>query len=330
MRVVKSQKTHQYKCLLARRKPEHVSQSQRVGIATMYITIICIPYQIDVSRWGVALGPQAFLDHGLIQLLEAKGHTISIPIWIELPKSERTRDSITNLGNIAKRSSAAISAALKREDSFVLVLEGDCTHAVGAIGGLAKAKGSPGAVWFDAHGDLNTWETTTSGFLGGLPYAVALGWDLDDWRLAAGLEQPVRPEAAALIGASDLDPTEIEALEQHPIFRMDAVEMVQSDVAVKLQAALRTRAHEANGWYQHIDLDIAGPEENPGNLTPAPYWPPRQHIIEAVRVTAQTLPVKVASLAVYNPAGDVNGRGVRFGLDMAMAIVDGASSRTSN
>lgn len=296
----------------------------------MHITIICIPYQIDVTRWGVALGPQAFLGHGLIQLLEAADHTVSNPIWIELPKSERTRDSITNLGNIAKRSSAAIREAFTQQDGLVLVLEGDCTHAVGAIGGLAQAKGSPGVVWFDAHGDLNTWETTTSGFLGGLPYTVALGWDLDDWRLAAGLEQPVRPEAAALIGASDLDPAEIEALELHPILRMDAVEMVQPGVAKRLETALRTRATEANAWYLHIDLDVAGPEENPGNLTPAPLWPPRQHIIEAARATAQTVQVKVASLAVYNPAGDVNGRGARFGLDMAMAIVEGVASRTSD
>jgi arginase len=290
------------------------------------INIICIPYQIDVTRWGVALGPQAFLDHGLIQLLETKGHTVSNPIWIELPKSERTRDSITNLGNIAKRSSAAIREALAQEDSFILVLAGDCTHAVGAIGGLAQAKGSPGVVWFDAHGDLNTMETTTSGFLGGLPYAVALGWDLDDWRQAAGLEQPVRAEAAALIGASDLDPAEIEALQLHPILRMDAVEMVQPEVAKRLKSALRPRATKAKAWYMHIDLDVAGPEENPGNLTPAPHWPPRQHIIEAARATAQTVPVKVASLAVYNPTGDVSGRGARFGLDMAMAIVEGVVS----
>jgi arginase family enzyme len=247
----------------------------------MHITIICIPYQIDVARWGCAAGPQAFLDHGLIQLLEAKGHAVSNPIWIELPKSERTRDSVTNLGNIAKRTSAAVSAALKHEDSFVLVLEGDCTH------------------------------------------AVALGWDLDDWRLAAGLEKPVRPEAAALIGASDLDPAEVEALQRQPILRMDAVEIVQPDAAKRLQAALRPRANEAKAWYLHIDLDVAGPEEVPGGLTPAPHWPPRQHIIEAARAAAQTVPIKVASLAVYNPAGDVNGRGANFGLDMAMAIVEG-------
>jgi arginase len=291
----------------------------------LQITIVCIPYQIDVTRWGCALGPQSFLDHGLLQQLQAKGHTVSNPIWTELPKSERTRDSVTNLGNIAKRTSAAVSAALKQEDSFVLVLEGDCTHAVGAIGGLAQAKGSPGVVWFDAHGDLNTMETTTSGFLGGLPYAVALGWDLDDWRLAAGLEQPVRPEAAALIGASDLDPAEVEALQHHPILRMDAVVMMKPGVAERVQTALRPRANEAQAWYMHIDLDVAGPEENPGNLTPAPHWPPRQHIIDAARAAAQTVSVKVASLAVYNPAGDANGRGVPFGLDMAMAIVEGVA-----
>jgi len=291
----------------------------------MHITTICVPYQIDVARWGYALGPQAFLDHGLIQLLQAKGHRLLNPVWIELPKSERTRDSVSNLGYIAKRTSDAVSAALRQKDDLVLVLEGDCTHAVGAIGGLSQAKGSPGVVWFDAHGDLNTMETTTSGFWGGMPYAVALGWDLEDWRLAAGLEQPVRPEAAALIGASDLDSAEVEALQRHPILRMDAVEMMQPGVAERVQAALQPRANEAQAWYLHIDLDVAGPEEVPGGLTPAPHWPPRQHIIDAARAAAQTIPVKVASLAVYNPAGDVNGRGVRFGLDIAMAIVEGVA-----
>ncbi|TMD62640.1 MAG: hypothetical protein E6I91_15255 [Chloroflexi bacterium] len=182
----------------------------------MHITIICIPYQVDVTCWGCANGPRAFLDHGLLPLLEAKGHTISPPIWIELPKAERTRDSVTNLGRIAQRTAVAVREALEKDNSFVLVLEGDCTHAVGPLGGLAQAKGNPGVVWFDAHGDLNTMETTTSGFLGGMPYAVALGLGLDDWRQAAGLEQPVRSEAAALIGTSDLDAAEVEVLQRHP------------------------------------------------------------------------------------------------------------------
>src|SRR2546421_10543899 len=288
----------------------------------MHITIICIPYQIDVTRWGIALGPQSFLDHGLIQLLEAKGHIVSNPTWIELPKSERTRDSVTNLGNIAKRTSAAVSAALSQHDSFVLVLAGDCTHAVGAIGGLAQAKGEPGVVWFDAHGDLNTWETTTTGFLGGMPYAVALGWDLEDWRLAAALEPAVRPEAAALIGTSDLDAAEIEVLQQHPILHIDASQMMQRGVAERVQSALRPRSAEARGWYLHLDLVVAGPEEVPGGMTPTPYWPPRHHLIEAVGAATRSVATHVLGLAVYNPAQDSDGRGARLGLDMAMNVIN--------
>jgi len=286
------------------------------------ITIVCVPFQMDITRWGCARGPQAFLDQGLVQQLQARGHQVLAPVWIELPNSERTRDTVTNLGHIARRTAAVVSEALRRNNSFVLVLEGDCTHALGAIGGLAQAQWTPGVVWFDAHGDLNTMETTTSGYWGGMPYAVALGWDLDDWRVAAGLEPPVRPEAAALIGASDLDPGEIEALQRHSIMRLDAVDMVEPGVAERIQALLTPNADEATAWYLHIDLDVAGPEEAPGGMTPAPYWPPRQNLVEAVVATVQSVPVKVASLATYNPSGDVNGRAGRFGLDMALAIID--------
>jgi arginase len=285
------------------------------------ISLVCVPYQGDVTRWGYALGPQAFLDHGLVALLEERGHQVSSPLWIELPREERTRDSVTNLGRIARRTAAAVRAALQ-QGNFVLVLEGDCTHAPGAIGGLAQAYKRPGVVWFDAHGDLNTMATTTSGFLGGLPYAVALGWDLDDWRLAAGLEPPVRSEAAALIGTSDLDAAEVEALRTHPILHLPANDLLASGVAERVQQRLAPRAGEADGWYVHLDLDVGGPEESPGGLTPAPFWVPRAHLIEAVGAATRSVPVKAASLAVYNPASDSDGRGYRFGFDMALAVIE--------
>jgi arginase len=228
---------------------------------------------------------------------------------------------VTNLGRLARRTAAAVSAALRRGD-FVLALLGDCTHALGPIGGLAHVFGRPGVAWFDAHGDLNTTATTTSGFLGGLPYAVALGWDLDDWRLAAGLEPPVGAEAAALIGTSDLDAAEVEALRHHPILHLAAGDLLEPGVAGRVQPQLAARAGKANAWYVHLDLDVGGPDESPGGLTPAPLWAPRAHLIEAVGATTQALPVKVASLAVYNPAGDQDGRGYQFGCDMAMAVID--------
>jgi arginase len=287
----------------------------------MDISVICVPYQNDVARWGTANGPKAFLEHGLVGLIEQRGHHVREPQWIELPRSERTRDSITNLGRIARRTSAVVNTAIRQGD-FALVLSGDCTHSLGPIGGVAQACGAAGVAWFDAHGDMNTMATTTSGLLGGLPYGVALGWDLDDWRLAAGLEQPVRPQAAALIGTSDLDPAEVEALRTHPILHLDAGFLKESGVAKRVHQALHARASMAPGWYLHIDLDVGGPKALPGGLTPAPSWPPRANLIKAVGAATQAVPVRAATVAVYNPSTDQQNRGLRFGLDMAMAVME--------
>lgn len=297
----------------------------------MRIALVAVPYQMDMARWGYALGPQAFLDAGLAAQLVERGHTPGEPVWIELPREERTRDSVTNLARIAARTAEAVRAALSGGADLALVLEGDCTHAVGAIGGLAQTdveRGAPGVAWIDAHGDLNTMATTTSGYLGGMPYAVALGWDLDDWRTLAGVEPPVRAEAAALLGASDLDPAEIEALARHPILRLDASDLMGAEAGERVARGLAARAHEAARWYLHLDVDVAGPDTVPGGMTPAPHWPPRARLLEVASVAAASVPVRVIGLATYNPAGDPDGRGARFGIEMTLAMVEGVARRS--
>lgn len=287
----------------------------------MDIAIICVPYQNDIARWGVARGPQAYLDAGLVDALRATGHQILEPVWIELPRSERTRDTVTNLGTIAKYTAAEVATALRHPETFVVVLEGECTHALGPVGGLAQVKGAPGIAWFDAHGDMNTMETTTSGLLGGMSYAVALGWEFPDWREAAGLDQPVRPQAAALIGTSDLDPPELAALARHPILHIDAEALTPPGAGERVAHAMRQRADEAAGWYMHIDVDVAGTEVVPGCLTPAPYWPPRQHLIDAAAAVTRSVPIDVVSLATYNPGTDPQRLGAAFGIDMLVAVI---------
>src|SRR2546421_4480557 len=80
--------------------------------SSMEITIVCVPFQVDVARWGCALGPQAFLDAGIAEQIEVRGHSIRKVVWIDLPKSERTRDSVTNLGRIAKRPRSSRSRGI--------------------------------------------------------------------------------------------------------------------------------------------------------------------------------------------------------------------------
>lgn len=294
----------------------------------MNISIICVPYANDVARWGMARGPAAILEAGLIPALEAEGHRVDEPVWIDMPRAERTRDIVTNLGRIASRTSDAVRAALVRGDQ-VIVLEGDCTHAVGAAGGLARAARGAGVVWFDAHGDMNTTATTDTGLWGGMPYAVILGWDLDDWRIAAGLHEAVESGAAVLVGASDLDQAEIDALKWHRIARLDAADMLDREAGTRLAALLAARSETAPAWYLHIDLDVAGPEAAPGGHTPAPHWPPREHLLDAVRVTASSLPVRVIALAAYGPDGDPERRGAQLAIEMAVAATGAVRNPTT-
>jgi arginase len=286
----------------------------------MDISLIAIPYSNDVARWGAANGPKAFLDFGLEPTLAAHGHPIKQTTWIELPREKRTRDSVVNLGYLAARASDAVAAAIS-QGLFPLVLEGNCTHCVGPAGGVARALGSAGIAWYDAHGDMHTMQTTSTGLLGGMPFAVCMGWEFDDWRERAGLHTPVSEMACALFGASDLDPEEENALGAHPLGRLDAKDMMR-DAGDKTSALLSPRAGNAAGWYLHFDMDVAGTDEVPGGLTPAPHWPPRAELLASVAATARSVPMRCFGLAAYDPGGDPGRKGAQLGVDVVCAALD--------
>ncbi len=285
----------------------------------MQIVPVLVPYAGDVARWGAARGPAAMMQGGLAEALRRHGHVVEDTVEIAFPRERRTRDPVTNLGIIASMVSDVVAAAIGR-GAMPLVLEGNCTQAVGPAGGVARACGGAGIVWYDAHGDMHTLRTTSTGLLGGMPYAVCLGWEFADWREAAGLKAPVRAEAAALLGASDLDVEEEAALDAHPIARLDAAAM-GGDAAGRTTALLAPRAGAAPGWYMHIDLDVAGPDELPGALTPAPNWPTRAALVASVTAAARAVPLRCLGIAAYDPSGDPERRGARLAADLAVAAL---------
>lgn len=293
----------------------------------MAITIVCVPYQLDMAVWGYAQGPLAWLEAGVTETLVQLGHRLRPrTVWIDLARAERTTDTVVNLSRIAAQVAAAVRDGLREPADRVLVLEGDCSHAVGAIGGLALAVGaSPGVAWFDAHGDLHTMATTLSGYIGGMPYAVALGWEFAAWREAAGLIAPVRPEAAALIGVCDLDPSEDEIVGEQPLTVISAADMARFDGAIagNVTARLAPLASQASAWYLHVDVDVFGAAVVPGGLTPAASTADRDALLTAISATAQLLPPRVVSLATYNPAGDPARVGARIGQSIIEAAFGG-------
>jgi len=148
----------------------------------------------------------------------------------------------------------AVAAAVD-DGGCPVVISGDCTTALGTMRGLQQAGLNPGIVWIDAHGDVQTLETTTSGYLGGLPLRLLAGYrpELIADRLSL---RPVPEERVVLAGARDLDPPEAEYLARARI-RQAALD--------GLAAVL-----PAGPLHVHVDLDIIDPAWLPGLRYPAP------------------------------------------------------------
>src|SRR5262245_9727535 len=134
--------------------------------------------------------------------------SVDTTITVELPPGEpRGEAGWARLGHLYQAIADAVDGAASRGDR-PMVLSGDCTTAIGTVAGLQRAGFDPAVVWFDAHGDVQTMETTTSGYLGGMPLRILVGYRpelvADAVRLRA-----VPEERAVLVGARDLDPPEV-------------------------------------------------------------------------------------------------------------------------
>lgn len=164
-----------------------------------------------------------------------------------------------------------------------VVVSGDCTASLGTVAGLQRAGIDPAVVWFDAHGDLQTLETTASGYLGGLPLRLLTGYRPE--LIATGLHlRPIAEDRAVLVGARDLDPPEVSYLAAAPIHRAGVGGL---DVA-RLPAGL---------LYLHVDLDVIDPGALPGLRYPAPGGPSAPEVAHAVRAVLGTGRVAAVGIA---------------------------------
>jgi arginase len=172
-----------------------------------------------------------------------------------------------------------------------LVLSGDCVASLGTVAGLQRAGLDPAIVWFDAHGDVQTLETTTSGYLGGMPLRILVGYRPELISARLGL-RPVPEERVVLVDARDLDPAEVEYLSRAGI--------VHATVAAASIMEL-----PAGPIYLHLDLDVVSPLALPGLLFPAPGGPDLPEVFDAVRAVIATGRVAAIGVAcTWHPGHD--------------------------
>jgi len=239
------------------------------------VSIIGAPLDLGQSRRGVDMGPSAIRYAGLEERLTAIGLSVSDRGNVVAPEPEAlaVNDERARYLPETLDACAALAALVEgsvRDASLPLVLGGDHAIAMGTLAGLAAAAGQPGGViWIDAHGDLNTPETSPSGNVHGMPLAAALGRSAD-WFAHDRLALPaLDPTRVALVGIRSLDPAERAFLREADIrvFTMSDIDRIGIEHAMR-EALDRV----AGPGFVHVslDLDSLDPEVAPGVGTPVP------------------------------------------------------------
>lgn len=156
-------------------------------------------------------------------------------------------------------------AEVVRDGEVPLVASGDCTTSLATVAGLQRAGISPSIVWFDAHGDVHTPATTTSGYLGGMPLRLLVGACPEVIADLLNLKA-VPEELVTLVDGRDLDPAEAEYLASAQITRCGVADLVLPEGPI----------------YLHVDFDVVDSAELPGLLYPAPDGPALGAVASAV------------------------------------------------
>jgi len=239
------------------------------------ITVIGVPIDLGAGRRGVDMGPSAIRYANLKGKLEGMGFAIDDRgnLAVQTPETLSSRDEklkyLKEITSVNQKLAAIVSETVSK-GSFPLVLGGDHSIAIGTIAGLAQHKKNLGVIWFDAHGDLNTPESSPSGNIHGMPLAVSLGYGHPDLINIGGFAPKIKSENVVLIGIRSLDQGEKELIKQLGIRVYTMHEIDRLGMARVMEEAVYYVSKNTDGVHLSLDLDGLDPNEAPGVGTAVP------------------------------------------------------------
>lgn len=236
------------------------------------ISIIGVPMDLGQNRRGVDMGPSAIRYAGVVERLQDIGHSVDDAGDIVIGRREISQN--TKLRNLEEVIAANTLLANRVHDiigegNFPIVLGGDHSIAIGTLAGLADSYDNLGVIWYDAHADLNTAETSPSGNIHGMPLAVSIGLGHEELVNIRDFAPKVKPENVVIIGARSVDPGERELIREKGIkvFSMHEIDKLgMSEVMTQTIQYFRDR--KVDGVHLSLDLDGLDPLYTPGVGTP--------------------------------------------------------------
>lgn len=305
-------------------------QSAPAAKGKQTVSILGVPLAYGASMAGVELGPAALRVARLNRRIGQLGYKVRDLGDIDVEETESTPEPGEKLKYLREISAACSDLAQQVEDVLVggglpLVLGGDHSIAIGSISGFAsycqKQKTDPGLIWFDAHADMNTPESSPSGNIHGMPLAVLLGFGTLELTNIAGFGPKLSPEFCVHIGARDIDRGERELISQLGIRFMTMREIDERGMSACVDEAIQIASRASGGYAVTFDVDALDPGDAPGSGTLVRGGLTYRESHLAMEKIAEAGGMRSLEVVEINTALDVNNKTAELGVELILSAL---------
>lgn len=294
------------------------------------VSLLGVPMDLGGGLRGVDMGPSAMRIAGLEEEVRALGIEFedlgNVPV--SRPESRQPRDPqarfLTEIANCCRRLRTRVERVLD-EEHFPLVIGGDHSIACGTIAGISSwyhaRQEKVGLIWFDAHGDMNTPQTTLSGNIHGMPLASALGYGAPELTKLGDLSPMVRPENTVLVGVHSLDPAERDLIRDSgmKVFTVRHVDMLGMHRVMREAVEIATQG--TAGFHLTFDLDGCDPVVAPGVGTPVRGGMTEREAHLVMEHAAESGKMLGLELTEINPIQDVRNTTAEFAVELCLSAL---------
>lgn len=288
------------------------------------VRLIGVPLDLGASRRGVDMGPSALRIANLTAALERLGCTVHDMGNLPVPQRESVRrpggDTELEAITVVCRELAARTAEVIRNGEFPVVLGGDHSLSAGSVAGAATALAERGqrlgVIWLDAHGDINTPESSLSGNVHGMPVAHLLGLGDRDMASIATPSPALRAEDIVYVGLRDVDLAEREQIAALGIRAYTMRDVDERGLTTILHEAIAHAGQHTGGLYLSCDADWIDPSEAPGVGTPVPGGATYREAHLAMELLADTGLLVGMDLVEINPVLDRANRTAELAVEL--------------
>jgi len=294
------------------------------------VSVLGVPLGYGASMAGVDIGPAALRVARLTERIAALGYEVQdlgdLPLnRPKLPPAPGEKLKYVREINAACDQLVEKVHEILGADELPLVLGGDHSIAIGSIAGVSsycKEKGqSLGLIWFDAHADMNTPETTPSGNIHGMPLAVALGFGAPTLIGLGGFSPKLDPRFCAHVGARDIDAGERELIRKLGMRFFTMREIDERGMSACMDEAIEIASRATGGYAVTFDVDALDPGDAPGSGTLVRGGLTYREAHLGMEKIADAGGMRSLEVVEINTALDVNNKTAELGVELILSAL---------